>query len=206
MKVQYFDSINVVLPEARIYSRLGYSQGKTNVSAKQQDKVEVNIQKALQTIKLKGAALRLEVRSVGSRKIILHENVILNSKSVAKLLVNANEVIFAAATCGQGIMKLIRESSKRDDLTSAVIYDAVASEVVDEALGWIMNYYSLQLKRESKRLTDRRFSAGYADFGLENQKIIYEFLGLNKLGIRLTDKYILTPEKSVTALAGITHV
>ena len=203
MKVKYFDSINILLPKDKIYSRLGYAKEKTKLTKNQEINIEAGIQKALETIDLKGAALRLKVKSVSSQQTILSEKVTLNSESVAKLLVNADEVLFMAATCGQAIIKLIIDSTKRGDLTSAIIFDAAASEVVDSALGWIMNYYSSQLKREDRHLTSRRFSAGYGDFGLENQKAIHTLLSLDKLGVSSSRKYILSPAKTVTALAGV---
>ena len=49
----------------------------------------------------------------------------------------------------------------------------------------------------------RRFSAGYADFKLENQKMIYEKLQMDKIGVTINSGFILLPEKSVTAISGI---
>jgi cobalamin-dependent methionine synthase I len=49
----------------------------------------------------------------------------------------------------------------------------------------------------------RRFSAGYADFNLENQKAIYDMLQMGKIGVTITPNFILLPEKSVTAISGI---
>jgi cobalamin-dependent methionine synthase I len=59
------------------------------------------------------------------------------------------------------------------------------------------------LRREGRHLTSRRYSAGYADFVLENQAIFFRELELEKLGVQLTASFILVPEKSVTAIAGI---
>ncbi len=108
-----------------------------------------------------------------------------------------------AATAGPEIVKAISENSTGKDVTAAVVFDAVASEMADSALGWVMNYFNRELARENKQLTLRRFSAGYGDFLLENQKIIYDVLDLGRLGISLSDGYMLIPEKTVTAVAGI---
>ena len=93
----------------------------------------------------------------------------------------------------------------RDNLSRAVVYDATASEMVDGALEWIMRYYRGILRREGRGLLKRRFSAGYGDFALEHQKIIYDLLGFDRIGVSITsNKSILIPEKSVTAVTGIT--
>ena len=56
---------------------------------------------------------------------------------------------------------------------------------------------------QGKTLLPRRFSAGYADFNLENQKALYERLQMGKIGVTITPSFILLPEKSVTAISGI---
>jgi len=66
---------------------------------------------------------------------------------------------------------LISKNSSLGDLARAVVYDAVAGEMVDDALTWIMNYYKGELVREGKQLDHRRFSCGYGDFLLKEQKV-----------------------------------
>jgi cobalamin-dependent methionine synthase I len=48
-----------------------------------------------------------------------------------------------------------------------------------------------------------RFSAGYGDFLLENQRLFYELLDLQRFGVSLTESCIFTPEKTVPAIAGV---
>jgi cobalamin-dependent methionine synthase I len=108
-----------------------------------------------------------------------------------------------AATAGSAIMEAIKEKTRQDDLATAVVYDATASEMTDTGLDWIMDYLNQQIRREGKTLLPRRFSAGYADFNLENQKAIYEILQMGTIGVTITSSFILLPEKSVTAISGI---
>jgi hypothetical protein len=203
MKVQFFDSITIAVPKAKVYSRLGYAEGKTQVTKEQQDMVEKYIEEAVALLDLKGAALRMPITSVDEFRIKLLNNIVFESKSLVKFFLDCQEVLFMAATGGSKIMKAIKEGSAGADVTKAVIFDAVASEMVDSALGWVMDYFSYELRRENKTLTSNRFSAGYGDFSLDNQEIIYNALELKELGVTLTQSYMLVPEKSVTALAGI---
>ena len=203
MQVQFFDSIKVAVPKSKIYSRLGYTQGKTEVTKEQRDNVERCIEEAMALIDLKGAALRVPITAIEESQVKLLDGIIFPSKSLAEFFKNCEEVLFMAATGGSKIMAAIKENSAGADVTKAVIFDAVASEVVDSALSWIMDYFSYELRRENKLLTKNRFSAGYGDLSLESQEVIYNALELKELGISLTATYMLIPEKSVTALAGI---
>ena len=48
-----------------------------------------------------------------------------------------------------------------------------------------------------------RFSPGYGDFLLENQRDFFELLKIGDFGVKLTERYIFIPEKTVTAIAGV---
>jgi len=203
MKVTYFEPISVTLPKNRIYSRLGYAQGLTKVDQRQKKNIEASIEEAWGLLDLKGAGLRVAVNKITPSEVILSSGKVFNSESLAEFLKGSEEILLTAATAGSKIVKAIKDKSAQKDITSGVIYDAVASETADAALSWVVDYFSQGLRRENKGLTLQRFSCGYGDFSLENQKIIYEMLGLKKLGVELTETYMLVPEKSVTAVSGV---
>ena len=203
MSVKYFENIAIAEPINKIYSRLGYAKGITQLSPEQKEKCDSYIEEAMVLIDLKGAAKRISIEKIENSKIILSDNIILDSVSLTAFLKSSKEAIFMAATVGNKIINDISQNSQGSDVTKAVVFDATASAIVDDALSWIMSYFKQELTRENKAPTRGRFSAGYGDFSLDNQKIIYDILDLNKLGLGLTEKYILIPEKSVTAICGI---
>ncbi|HBF33507.1 TPA: methionine synthase, partial [Candidatus Sumerlaeota bacterium] len=73
----------------------------------------------------------------------------------------------------------------------------------DAGLDWLEEFVEKLLAREGRCLTRRRYSPGYGDLALSNQKIIYDALGLQKFGLELTERFLLIPEKSVLAIAGV---
>ena len=203
MKPIVFKNINISVPYKEIYRRLGYRENITSISLKQKKEVEDYIAEGLSYIGLKGTAMRLAIAKKYSDKIILENKVVFKSLSLAKMLQGSSEVLLIAATCGNKIMSNIKKNSRGENVSKAVVFDAVASEMADGALDWIIGYFRSQLRREGKNITLRRFSCGYGDFVLENQKIMHKILKLRNLGVKLSKTFILIPEKSVTAIAGI---
>lgn len=203
MDVIFFDNIIVNTPKKEIYARLGYFKGRTKLNERHQGTVEQYIEDALGIIKLKGSAARIPIQHISDSGIKLARDITFKSASLAKFLKGSREALFMAATAGSDIVKHIREDSGGKDVARAVVLDATASEVTDAALDWIMNYFNRQISREGKCLTKRRFSAGYSDFLLDNQKIIWDTLKMKDLGVELTETFMLVPEKSVTAIAGV---
>ncbi|MCP4651966.1 MAG: hypothetical protein GY858_01080 [Candidatus Omnitrophica bacterium] len=199
MNVNYFENIIIAPPKERIYARLKFAKGKTVLEDSQALEVEEHISQAASLINIKGAGVIAGVKDVEPNKVILSDGIVFESQQLVKFLEGCSQILIMGATAGQKIIDAISENN----LTASVVFDATASEMIDESLNWIVNYFSRQLVRESKHITKRRYSAGYGDFTLDNQKIICDTLDLKRFGVSLTQSYILTPEKSVTAIAGI---
>ena len=199
----FFQSIIVSVPKNGIYARLGYRRGRTQIPPDKKELVESCIDHALGLIELKGAAKVLGIEAIEGASIHLEGGCSMKSAGLASMISGCTEVVLMGATAGRMIMDEIRGDVTRDNMTRGVVLDAVASEMTDEALDWIMGYVNQDLRRRAKRLTRRRYSVGYGDFAMENQKIMYDLLMMQELGVSVTREYVLVPEKSVTAIAGI---
>ena len=199
----FLNNIVVSPPLVKIYRRLGFKKTTSQISSKTQKETDRIITQATALISLRGSFTRLAINDNINGKISLDGDAIFHSKKLSVFLRDCKEAVLMGATAGNEITEAIKEKSAQGDLQAAVIYDATASEMADAALDWIMDYINQLIRREKKTLLPRRFSAGYADFDLSNQKIIYQLLALEKIGVRITNECILLPEKSVTAISGL---
>jgi hypothetical protein len=197
------ENISLQPPTAKIYSRLGFKKKITSLSSSRKHETDRHIAEAASLIALRGSFLRLPIHENDGRNIRLTDGLSFESTKLAAFLGNCREAALLGATAGRAIMEAIQNKTNHDDLTAAVVYDATASEMTDAALDWITDYINRQLSREGRHLLPRRFSAGYADFALDNQKNIHEILRLTEIGVTLTSRFLLLPEKSVTAISGI---
>jgi len=199
----FFESIPVTLPRPAIYRRLGYRKEATRISPGQRQEVEGYIADALPLLQLKGSALRLPIELEGPALISLPEGNAFASRNLARFLKDAREIILMGATVGTAIMEAIQADIGGRNVTRGVVLDATASEVVDAGFDWIMGYFRQSLRREGKTLLNSRFSAGYGDFTLDNQRLMHRLLQMDRLNVNITESCLLVPEKSVTAVTGI---
>jgi hypothetical protein len=202
----FFDSVIIETPREKIYRRLGYRPGVTALPAGREAEVERYISEALYAIRLRGVGLRITVSVKNDSQVVLagkEGKETLKSRRLAGFLSGCSEALLMGATAGSEVVSTIEEDSAGDRLTRGVVFDAAASEMVDASLDWIMSYFAGQLRRENNVLTEKRFSAGYGDFRLENQGIMFRLLEMEKIGVQITDSFVLIPEKSVTAVAGV---
>jgi hypothetical protein len=201
--VLFFESISIPVPRKNIYRRLGFVKGVTEVPISQQGEIERYIGHASSLIHLKGAGLRIPITEIKDARIILPHGAEFESRQLAKFLANCSEIVLMGATAGREIMHAIEADASGANVTRGIVLDAAASEIVDAALDWIVDYFNQSLRRENRRLLGKRYSAGYGDLFLETQKAMYRLLQLDRIGIEITESCMLVPEKSVTAITGI---
>lgn len=202
-KLRYFRNISLDIPYASVYRQLGFDVAKTTISVRQKNEIDSYIDSAMDYIDLSAVALRVPIIENNGQAMVLSDDIIFESKHLCSWFKDCGELLFMGATAGKEIMCAINKDSNEDNLTRGVVYNALAGELVDDVLSWTMNLYKRELRRENVALTSNRYSAGFGDFELKNQKLIYDVLSLSDLGIKITSSFILDPEKSVTALCGI---
>lgn len=198
-----FEGIRIEIPERAILRRLGFRRNATEASPERQAQVMGLIQAATELIELKGSSLTLELAANDGRSVTLADGTVFTGSGLSALLKGSDQALLMGATAGAAVMQAIAAATASGDMLTSVVYDATASEMTDNALNWLMDYHARTLSRQGRRLTDRRYSAGYGDFSLENQRAFYRLLELGRIGVSITATCILNPEKSVTAICGI---
>jgi len=203
MKHYYFETIPLVPPRPAIFRRLGYRRDATRIGAGLSREIEGYLTEAQELIALRGTARRLSCRIEPPARVLLAAGTVFESRKLVRFLKDAGELLLMGATAGAAVMEAIRADTSGGNVTRGVVLDAAASETVDAALDWITAYFRQLLRREGKALLNSRFSAGYGDFALENQRDMHRLLQLEQLGVAITPACLLVPEKSVTAVTGI---
>ena len=121
----------------------------------------------------------------------------VKSSSLSVHLSECDEAYVIATTLGVGIDRLF-EKYNRILQTKAAVCDATASALIESFCDYVNE--TVVENKESVM----RFSPGYGDFDLKHQKEILDYLDANKkIGITLTDSYMMVPSKSITAIIGI---
>lgn len=135
-------------------------------------------------VKIKGSTVDFGFTKVKSSNLAMH-------------LTDCEEAYIIATTLGVGVDRLF-EKYNRILQTKAAVCDATASALIESFCDYVNEYVV------GNREAVMRFSPGYGDFDIKHQREILDFLDANKkIGISLTDSYMMIPSKSVTAIIGI---
>lgn len=126
-------------------------------------------------------------------------DVALEGVSLSELLEDCDSVLLLAATVGLGVEREVSRLFYRDP-TLAVMLDAAATCAIES----VCDEVQAEAERKLGRALTMRFSCGYGDFPLRAQFDMVRLLQAEKIGITVNPDALLSPQKSVTALMGIT--
>ncbi len=132
---------------------------------------------------------------------IIIDGIEFRSQKLLNHLRDSNSIILFGATLGQGADTLIRKYSVTDIAMTAII-QAVAGSLVENLCDIACDELKNQIKGEHRP----RFSPGYGDLHISTQADFFKLLPMNKqLGISLSDGFMMTPTKTVTAFIGVNN-
>ena len=150
---------------------------------------------------------RYTVKRFGCRadaaSVLLDNGTVFRSKALARYVGDATELFLFGATLGSRVDIALRRMA----LTS--VAEAGAGQAVAAAL--IETYCDdccaeLQKQLPEGKKLKWRFSPGYGDWALEEQKILFPVLDCSHtIGLTLTESCMMAPVKSVTAVMAITE-
>lgn len=136
--------------------------------------------------------------------LLIIENNRIESKSLLKNLSDCDQVVFFAATLGSGVDVLIRRYTITE-MSKAVVLQACAAALLEEYCDECQKIIADKVEKDGYYLRPR-FSPGYGDFPIEFQKDFVNILDTaKKIGLTVTDSFMLSPTKSVTALIGMSR-
>lgn len=201
--IKVIRSIKPVYNKSLILSRLGYDKYRTELLDGTMQEVERLIKDTENTLNITAAYRIIDITNINPPQIVLEDGTTLSGRKLSELLKNSRQALIMGATSGAKIMELIAKKQEEGKMSEAVVVDAAASEITDSALDFVMTMVEQNLRPKGKVLTKMRFSPGYGDFDILQQKEFYRLLNAQDLGIILNEACLLIPEKSVFAIAGI---
>jgi len=110
---------------------------------------------------------------------------------------NAEKVAICICTIGSELEREIKKLMEINEMTRALILDALGSEAAEEVA--IQSDRILAEKARDMNLwPSKRFSPGYAKWDIKEQRFIFRMLPAADIGVHLTESCMMVPRKSVS--------
>jgi hypothetical protein len=132
----------------------------------------------------------------------IEDSITFKSRIIARLLEHCNQVAIFLVTIGKYLEETAWQLSRDGLILQATILDAIGSDAVEQ----VADFAHARIKEltEAQGLfISRRFSPGYCDWNISQQRTLFYALTGNTIGIRLTRECLMIPQKSISGIIGI---
>jgi hypothetical protein len=113
------------------------------------------------------------------------------------------ELVLFAVTLGEDISKKITSYFDEDEFATGSMLDSAASAGAELVAVYVESLFRKKLD-ENREYTGTmglmRFSPGYCGWDISGQKKLFEYLQPDKIGIELTNSYLMKPLKSISGV------
>ena len=121
---------------------------------------------------------------------------------VCGYLKGADEAAFFLCTAGALFSDEAHALNESGDFMEAYIIDAIGSLSVERAMDRIHKALEMEQAERGLKITNR-YSPGYCNWPLKDQRPLFGFVGKNPTGIVLSESCLMHPIKSVSGVIGI---
>lgn len=184
---------------AEILRYLGYI--KCAQTSRDEEQAKAVLESARTKVFPKACYIRLPIELLSDNRINLPYSQIISEKLSINLK-GCKEIFLIAATIGPQF-DMAQKMAKVRSITEAAYYQAIGATFVEAMVEEVVKRLESLIEPEGLHLRPR-FSPGFGDFDLDNQRDIFSYLCPEKnIGLTLNESLVMAPEKSVTAVIGI---
>ncbi len=124
------------------------------------------------------------------------------SRNLSEVMKSAEKLVCFIGTLGPGIQEKVGALMQDNDLSEAYILDAMGSVAVEDLVDKFQQTIKKECERVGKTVT-LRFSPGYCDWPLAEQKKLFILFEPEDITVQLLDSCLMEPVKSISGVFGI---
>lgn len=143
------------------------------------------------------------IKRVEKARIHLEGGPVLISAKMARTMRDCDALICFVATVGGKLQNELSRLSENGSMSEAYILDAVASVGVEQLVDRFHKEMGSFFRNEGRGVS-LRFSPGYCDWPITEQRKVFSLVDGQTIGVRLHDSCLMEPSKSVSGVFGIT--
>lgn len=134
--------------------------------------------------------------------IRIERTIEFESRNLSEVMKSAEKLVCFIGTLGPGIEEEVGALMHHNDFSEAYILDAMGSVAVEDLVDKFQQTIKNECEREGKTVT-LRFSPGYCDWPLTEQKKLFSLFEPEDILVQLLDSCLMQPVKSISGVFGI---
>jgi len=198
---KWIDNETIEINKEQVCHNLGYNAGyklNTRISSL----LDGYVEHAHHLIEPAYSYVIRDIEGVRRSCVFVEGSVVFESSVIAKLLGQCNKVAVFMATIGDRLEEMVLHLAKEGLVLQSAVLDAIGSVAVDN-LAELVEEKIREIAHSQGLTISRRFSPGYCDWAIRQQKEVFRIVDGRSAGIRLTGGFLMIPRKSISGIIGI---
>jgi len=203
-KVVVLNNIPFTIEEKKVLRELRIPKIET-LKEVQEGHIAVAIKGAIETayslIKGKACYRTFKITGMSADRVVIEESdQLFSGGNMVRLLKDCEYATLLVSTIGLDMVERIEEL-KKSSLTDAYYLDRVGAWMADYMAEQVGKIIETEIRKNGYEPTFR-YAAGYGDWGLSAQSDIMRLTEANRIGVSITEVFIMIPRFSVSAVIG----
>jgi hypothetical protein len=143
-----------------------------------------------------------DVNAVRGSRVFIKGSITFRSNIIAQLLEECQKVAVFVLTVGGRLGEVVRQLSGDGLMVQAAVLDAIGSDAAETLAHVVQDIVAKEAEADGLGIS-LRFSPGYCDWKVSQQKMVFRAMGGDTAGVRLTSGCLMIPQKSISGIIGI---
>jgi len=198
--MEIFRDIQVSILESDVLRHQGYASASPSAHVK--ELISEAIREAYTLIRPQAVYDEMTAHLTEQGKVVLSNGVVLNNPHATKDWQGLEQVALAVCTIGSLLDERASQLFAQGNAPAALILDGVGTVAVGDVTKQI-DTMACQQATERGMTAGPRFSPGSVGWAISDQKVLFELLPAEEVGVSLNDHLVMVPLKSVSFVVGM---
>ncbi|MBN2185964.1 MAG: hypothetical protein JW732_00715 [Dehalococcoidia bacterium] len=195
------NQVDIEIDKEEVGHYMGYD-GDYKLSARISSVIDNSIDDAHRLIEPSYSYVIRDVEHVQGSTFAVQGPITFKSKNIARLLEHCHKVAVFLVTIGRHIEEETHRLAQDGRILHAAAMDAIGSAAVEEVIGFVQSRIE-DIAGTQELVSSLRFSPGYCDWDITQQEAIFQIVSGAAVGVQLTERYLMIPQKSVSGIIGL---
>jgi len=175
---------------------------KGKLPARIESLVNEYLENAYQLIEPSYTCVIRDIKLVQGSSVVIEGSIVFQSEVVAQLLEQCEKAAVFLMTIGSHLEEMVCRLTEDGLMLQATVLDAIGSVYTEKLADFVQSRVG-EVACAQGLYTSRRFSPGYCDWDVSQQKMVFQAVNGDSVGVRLTDGCQMLPRKSMSCIIGI---
>ena len=143
-----------------------------------------------------------DIKLVHGTRVVIEGSIVFQSEVIARLLEQCEKAAVFLVTIGSHLEEMVCRLTEDGLMLQATVLDAIGSVAAEELVNFVQSRVG-EVAHAQRLYTSRRFSPGYCDWDVGQQKMVFRAVNGDSVGVRLTEGCQMLPRKSISGIIGI---